>query len=335
MISPFSFDDPVFTVLDQRELPENEVSIPCTSADMVADAIRTLAVRGAPAIGIAAAFGCALAARSGRGELERASRILVESRPTAVNLAWAVKRVNDAVKDLPETELYSRALHEARMIWEEEKAANEAMANLGSGLFPEGKKHTVLTHCNAGSLATGGIGTALGVIRMLHARGKLERVYMDETRPLLQGSRITAYEMKRSGIPRTLITDNMAGWLMRLRKIDAVIVGADRIARNLDAANKIGTYSLAVLAKAHSIPFYIAAPLSTFDPDIESGEEIPIEERDACEVRSFRGKPCAPDVEVFNPAFDMTGHELITAIITERQVFYPGEASIHSGKAGL
>ncbi len=334
MISPFSFDDPVFTVLDQRELPEKEISIPCTSADMVADAIRTLAVRGAPAIGIAAAFGCALAARSGRGELQRASRILVESRPTAVNLAWAVKRVIDAVRGLPDAELYPRALREARMIWEEEKAANEAMASLGSGLFPEGKRYAVLTHCNAGSLATGGIGTALGVIRRLHAQNKLGRVYMDETRPLLQGGRITAYEMKHSGIPCTLITDNMAGWLMRLRRIDAVIVGADRIAKNLDAANKIGTYSLAVLAKAHSIPFYVAAPISTFDPDIETGEEIPIEERDASEVRSFRGKPCAPDVEVFNPAFDVTGHELITAVITERQVFYPCGASVQPLKVG-
>lgn len=334
MISPFSFDDPVFTILDQRQLPDKEISIPCTSAQDVADAIRTLAVRGAPAIGIAAAFGCALASRNGRDELAKASRILVESRPTAVNLAWAVKRVVGAVKDLPESELYPGALREATLIWEEEKAANEAIALLGSGLFPEGKKYSVLTHCNAGSLATGGIGTALGVIRGLSSQGKLERVYMDETRPLLQGARITAYEMKRSGIPCTLITDSMAGWLMKLGRIDAVIVGADRIARNFDAANKIGTYSLAVLAKAHSIPFYIAVPISTFDPDTADGEEIPIEEREASEVRFFHGRPCAPDVEVFNPAFDVTNHELITAIITERQILYPGGLSAQSSNVG-
>lgn len=323
MISPFLFDRDTLSILDQRMLPEKEIWIPCTKADEVAEAIRTLAVRGAPAIGIAAAYGCALAARSGFGELEEASHNLIEARPTAVNLAWAVRRVLEAVRGVPENGLYAVALKEAGEIWEEEKRANESMSLLGAALFPEGKAYSVLTHCNAGSLATGGIGTALGVVRMLRGQGKLSRVYMDETRPLLQGARITAYEMCRAGIPATLITDSMAGWLMKLGKIDAVIVGADRIARNFDAANKIGTYSLAVLARAHGIPFYIAAPLSTFDPHTATGAEIPIEERHATEVLSFQGRRCAPEVEVFNPAFDVTGHELITAVITEKEVFFP------------
>ena len=323
MISPFLFDHDTLSILDQRRLPGKEVWIPCKNAGEVAEAIRTLAVRGAPAIGIAAAFGCALAARSGRGELEKASRLLVRARPTAVNLAWAVGRVVESVKDVPDSTLYSRALKEAHEIWEEEKRANESMSLLGALLFPEGRTYSLLTHCNAGSLATGGIGTALGIVRKLHEQGRLSKVYMDETRPLLQGARITAYEMCRAGIPAALITDTLAGWLMKLGRIDAVIVGADRIARNFDAANKIGTYSLAVLARSHGIPFYIAAPLSTFDPGSATGADIPIEERHAVEVLSFNGCRCAPEVEVFNPAFDVTGHELITAVITEKEVFYP------------
>lgn len=323
MINPFFFENNTLSILDQRMLPEKEVWIPCRESDDVAQAIRTLAVRGAPAIGIAAAYGCALAARSGRSSLERAAQTLISARPTAVNLSWAVRRVLDALADIPENGLYGAALHEAREIWEEEKQANEAMARIGTVLFPEGKACSVLTHCNAGSLATGGIGTALGVVRKLYEQGKLLRVYMDETRPLLQGARITAYEMCRLGIPATLITDSMAGWLMKQGRIDAVIVGADRIARNLDTANKIGTYSLAVLARSHGIPFYVAAPLSTFDPHIATGAEIPIEERHKEEILSFKGCRCAPEVEVFNPAFDVTGHELITAVITEREVLYP------------
>jgi len=323
MTSPFFFENHILSILDQRMLPEREAWIHCVEAGEVAQAIRTLAVRGAPAIGIAAAYGCALAARSGRNSLEKAAQTLIEARPTAVNLSWAVRRVLDALKGVPESVLYDAALNEAREIWEEEKRANEAMARIGAALFPDGKACSVLTHCNAGSLATGGIGTALGVVRKLYEQGKLLRVYMDETRPLLQGARITAYEMHRLGIPATLITDSMAGWLMKLGRIDAVIVGADRIARNLDAANKIGTYSLAVLARSHGIPFYVAAPLSTFDPHIATGAEIPIEERHEGEVLSFQGCRCAPEVDVFNPAFDVTGHELITAVITEREALYP------------
>lgn len=331
MISPFYFQDHTFFILDQRGLPGTEEWIACTEAGEVAKAIGTLAVRGAPAIGIAAAFGCALAARSGRVELERASRVLVEARPTAVNLAWAVGRVLDSLQGVPDEGLYQASLREAQEIWDEEKRANEAMAVLGAGLFPEGRSVSVLTHCNAGSLATGGIGTALGVVKKLHEQGRLERVYMDETRPLLQGARITAYEMCREGVPSTLITDSMAGWLMKMGRIDAVIVGADRIAKNFDAANKIGTYSLAVLAKAHGIPFYIAAPVSTFDPESATGADIPIEERHPSEVLTFQGCRCAPKVDVFNPAFDVTEGGLITAVITEKRVFFPNGENTGQG----
>jgi methylthioribose-1-phosphate isomerase len=323
MIKPFYFEDNRFYILDQRQLPGDEVWMECSLADQVAEAIKTLAVRGAPAIGIAAAYGLVLAADSGRGAFEKAADILVKSRPTAVNLEWAVKRVLDAVCDNTGEDLPVLVRKEADKIWEEEIQANESMAQLGAGLFDEDARYSVLTHCNAGSLATGGIGTAVGVIRKLYEQGKLERVYMDETRPLLQGARITAYEMKADGIPATLITDNMAGWLMKLGRIDAVIVGADRIAKNLDAANKIGTYSLAVLANAHNIPFYIAAPKSTFDPNTPTGHEIVIEERDSREVLSFRDVTCAPAVSVCNPAFDVTPHNLITAIITEEKIYRP------------
>lgn len=323
MISPFSFDGHTFNILDQRALPEQSIWIPCRSAQEVAHAIQTLAVRGAPAIGIAAAFGCALAARSGREELHKASETLIQARPTAVNLAWAVRRCLDAAKDYPDAHLPEATLREAYDIWDEEKLANKSMAELGAGLFSEDRTYTVLTHCNAGSLATGGIGTALGIIKLLHDQGKIENVYMDETRPLLQGARITAFELKNSNVPSTLITDSMAGWTMKLGWIDAVIVGADRIAKNYDTANKIGTYSLAVLAKVHGIPFYVAAPTSTFDPDAETGEDISIEERQPSEVLSFHGSACAPEVDVFNPAFDVTEHHLITALITEKEVIYP------------
>lgn len=323
MIRPFYYKDRTFFILDQRRLPVEETWMECSRADQVADAIKTLAVRGAPAIGIAAAYGLALAAVSGGNALNEAADLLVRSRPTAVNLEWAVKRVLAVANDHQSKDLYTLVVAEAEAIWEEEIRANENMARLGANLFKEGRGYSVLTHCNAGSLATGGMGTAVGVIRKLHEQGKLVQVYMDETRPLLQGARITAYEMKSHGIPATLITDNMAGWLMKLGHVDAVIVGADRIARNLDAANKIGTYSLAVLADAHKIPFYIAAPKSTFDPDTSSGEDIIIEERDEKEVLFFHGVRCAPDVSVCNPAFDVTPHELITAIITEEGIYKP------------
>jgi methylthioribose-1-phosphate isomerase len=323
MIKPFYLKNNVFFVLDQRRLPLEEVWMGCETAEEVADAIRTLAVRGAPAIGIAAAYGLFLAARQGRENLERAAEILIVARPTAVNLAWAVNRVMKTVDAKQGEDLAGIVEREAGSIWQEEISANESMAKFGSGLFAKEKKFSVLTHCNAGSLATGGIGTAIGIIRALHENGNLNMVYMDETRPLLQGSRITAYEMKKDDIPCTLITDSMAGWLMKLGRVDAVIVGADRIAKNLDAANKVGSYGLSVLARAHGIPFYIAAPRSTFDENTFTGEEIPIEERSAEEILFFQGKQTAPSVNVFNPAFDVVPHENITAIITENGVIQP------------
>ncbi len=284
MIRPFYYADRTFFILDQRGLPLEEQWIPCRTAHEIAMAIKTLAVRGAPAIGIAAAYGIALAARGGRRELEAAADMLVSARPTAVNLPWAVRRCMAAGRTVDDRGLAGRMLQEAEAIWAEEIAANEAMAELGAGLFQPGRTHAILTHCNAGSLATGGMGT---------------------------------------GIPCTLVTDSMAGWLMKLGRIDAVIVGADRIALNLDVANKVGSYSLAVLARAHAIPFYVAAPRSTFDPDIHTGDEIPIEEREPEEVLAFRGIPSAPDVAVFNPAFDVVPHGLIAAVITEQGVLVP------------
>lgn len=320
MIRPFYFDGSSFFILDQRMLPGEEVWIKCARAGDVAQCIKTLAVRGAPAIGIAAAYGMALAAKSGE-DLEGAAAELVSSRPTAVNLSWAVKKVMSAIKSSHEAKAFSIAKREAEAIWVEEARANREMAKRGADLFEGGKNLSILTHCNAGSLATGGIGSALGVIRELHARGQLKMVYADETRPLLQGGRLTAYELKADGIPVTLIADNMAGWLMSRNMIDAVVTGADRIAKNLDTANKIGTYSVALLAHCHKIPFYIAAPMSTFDPDCETGENIPIEERDASEITHIGNVKVSADVPVRNPAFDVTPHRLITAVITEERVF--------------
>lgn len=324
MIRPFYFRDETLYILDQRVLPRKERWIACSTAEDVAHAIRTLAVRGAPAIGIAAAYGLVLEAAGGRSSVERASRILLASRPTAVNLPWAVKRCMETAARSGERELKERLTKEADAIWAEEIASNEAIASLGAGLFEQGRSFSVLTHCNAGSLATGGMGTALGVIRRLHEQGRLQCVYMDETRPLLQGARITAYELKADGIPCTLITDSMAGWLMRLNRVHAVIVGADRIAANHDTANKVGSYSLAVLSHAHGIPFYIAAPRSTFDAETPTGDDIPIEERDPEEVLTVQGSALAPRVNVFNPAFDVVPHGLITAFITESGIIRPG-----------
>lgn len=318
---PFFFKDGTFYILDQRKLPNDEVWLPCTRAAHVADAIENLAVRGAPAIGIAAAYALSLEANFGKGEFVCAADILKKVRPTAINLSWAIERVLNVAKASSEEDLYANIMAEADKIWHEEKNANEAIASLGATLFTEDGPYRILTHCNTGTLATGGIGTALGIIRRLHSKGKLSMVYVDETRPLLQGARLTAYELKKEGIPTTLIADNMAGWIMKQKKVDAVIVGADRIAKNLDAANKIGTYSLAVLAHSHYIPFYVAAPMSTFDADTNKGDEIPIEERNKDEVLGFDGRLWAPDIDVYNPAFDITPVRFITAIITESKIF--------------
>jgi len=289
-------------LLDQRLLPDQTVYVTCRTAAEVAAAIRDMVVRGAPAIGCAAAFGVALA----KGAPE-SYEILAKSRPTAVNLFWALDRMKKA-KDLK---------REAEAIFSEDLSANRAMGKLGAELIPN--KARVMTHCNAGALATAGYGTALGVIRS--AKNKNISVIANETRPYLQGARLTAYEMVQEGIPVTLITDSMAGHLMSKGEVDVIVVGADRIAANGDTANKIGTYQLAVMAKRHGIPFYVAAPLSTFDPTIPDGSHIEIEERPASEVTGYRGSRWAPEgVSVRNPAFDVTPADLITGIITERGV---------------
>ncbi|HKU45301.1 MAG TPA: S-methyl-5-thioribose-1-phosphate isomerase [Burkholderiales bacterium] len=289
-------------LIDQRLLPDQTVYVTCRTAAEVAQAIKDMVVRGAPAIGCAAAFGVVL-----DGGTPKSFDVLAKSRPTAVNLFWALRRMKKA-----------RNLEaEAKAIFEEDLAANRTMGKLGAELIPKGS--TVLTCCNTGALATAGHGTALGVVRS--ARKKKINVIACETRPYLQGARLTAYECMQEGIPCTLITDNMAGHLMSRGEIDVVIVGADRIAANGDTANKIGTYSLAVLARRHGIPFYVAAPISTIDVKTRDGKAIPIEERPAEEVTGYRGTRWAPQgIAVRNPAFDVTPAELITGIITERGV---------------
>jgi len=301
-VQPLRWKGDRLELLDQRLLPDQTVYVTCRTAAEVAQAIRDMVVRGAPAIGCAAAFGVVLS----KGSPE-SYEVLAKSRPTAVNLFWALDRMKKA-KDLEA---------EAIAIFEEDLAANRAMGDRGAALIPEGAR--IMTHCNAGALATAGYGTALGVIRS--AKGKNISVIANETRPYLQGARLTAYELVQEGIPCTLITDSMAGHLMSKGEVDVVVVGADRIAANGDVANKIGTYSLAVLAKRHGIPFYVAAPLSTFDPSIPDGSHIPIEERAGSEVTGYRDTRWAPQgVSVRNPAFDVTPAELITGIICEKGV---------------
>jgi methylthioribose-1-phosphate isomerase len=308
-VQPIRWRGDCLELLDQRLLPEKTEYVACRSAEEVAQAIRDMVVRGAPAIGCAAAFGIALEKKSGRS-LEAAFKALAASRPTAVNLFWALERMKQA-RDLEA---------EARAIFEEDLAANRAIGRLGAELIRE--RSRVMTHCNTGALATAGYGTALGVIRA--SKNKNISVIANETRPYLQGARLTAWELVQEGIPCTLITDSMAGHLMSRGEVDVVIVGADRIAANGDVANKIGTYPLAVLAKRHGIPFYVAAPLSTFDPKIPDGSQIPIEERPAAEVTGFRGTRWAPEgVSVRNPAFDVTPAELVTAIISEKGIASP------------
>ena len=289
-------------LLDQRALPDKTIYVTCRSAEQVAKAIRDMVVRGAPAIGCAAAFGVVL----GKGS-KAAHQVLARSRPTAVNLFWALERMGRA-KDLEA---------EAKAIYEEDIAANRALGEFGAELIPN--RARIMTHCNTGALATAGHGTALGIVRS--SKGKKVTVIACETRPYLQGARLTAWECMQEGIPCTLITDSMAGHLMSCGEVDVVVVGADRIAANGDVANKIGTYTLAVLAKRHGVPFYVAAPLSTFDPKIADGSQIPIEERPGDEVTGYRKTRWAPKgVQVRNPAFDVTPAELITGIICEKGV---------------
>ncbi len=317
-------------ILDQRRLPEEICYLKCQDGSSVAGAIRAMSLRGAPAIGIAAAMGIALEAkrlRTNRPDLfkkvlQKTCQRMRETRPTAVNLFWAVDRmmrIIDQVEVKGVKEVKNQLEEEALRIYQEDLEANRSMGENGKVLIKDGSG--VLTHCNAGGLATSGYGTALGVIRSAWSSGKRFHVYIGETRPLLQGARLTAWELVQEKIPCTLITDNMAGALMGQRKITLVLLGADRIVRNGDIANKIGTYSLAVLAKWHHIPFYVVAPTSTFDLSLSSGEEIPIEKRNEEEITHFAGKRIVPKgVRGYNPAFDITPHRLIDAIITERGI---------------
>ena len=306
-------------LLDQTKLPVTEAWISYTDYRPVADAIRTMGVRGAPAIGVTAAYAYCLAALAGE-DLGEARAVLASSRPTAVNLFWALERMANRAEDCGADPAV--LVEEVKAIHAEDVAMCKAMGSYGAAVVPEHAR--ILTHCNAGALATGGYGTALGVIRAAHELGKVEMVYADETRPLLQGARLTAYELVRDHIPATLIADNMAASLMAKGKLDMVVVGCDRMAANGDFANKIGTYSVAVNAHHHGVPFYVALPCSTIDLTLPDGSGIPIEERDKDEVRTLYGVQTAPaQVDVYNPAFDVTPHSLVTGIITEKGVIYP------------
>ncbi len=336
MVPTVEWRDGAVRLLDQSRLPGAVEFLECRDVAAVARAIKELKVRGAPAIGVTAAMGVALGAQSvtasdvgvfSKAVLEICDQ-LAATRPTAVNLFWALdrmKRVLSAMCEQPVERIKTALKAESQAILDEDIALCKTMGRHGASLIRDGQ--TVLTHCNAGALATAGYGTALGVIRAAWEQGKKIQVVADETRPVLQGARLTAWELMQDKIPVTLITDNMAGTLMRQGKIHLCIVGADRIAANGDVANKIGTYSVAVLAKAHGIPFYVAAPYSTIDLRTKSGADIPIEERNPAEVTTIHGShPVAPQgVAVYNPAFDVTPAELIAGIVTERGVFKPGE----------
>jgi methylthioribose-1-phosphate isomerase len=319
-------------LVDQTRLPHEAIMVACPDAAAVGRAIKDMVVRGAPAIGVAAAYGLALAAREARAQsrdaalaaLREAAAMLRATRPTAVNLFWAIERVLRAAEATPgDGEALDRAVaREAEAMAAEDVATNRMIGQLGAMLIPDGAN--VLTHCNAGALATVDYGTAVGVIRAAHEAGKRIHVWVDETRPYLQGARLTAWELQQANIPATLITDNMAAHFMARGRVQVVVTGADRIAANGDTANKIGTYGVAVLAAAHGIPFYIAAPLSTIDPAIPDGSHIPIEERAPEEVTHFQGRPVAPTgMAVANPSFDVTPAALIAGIITERGVLRP------------
>ena len=333
-----AWEDGAVVMIDQRKLPVEEVYFRAATWQDVTVAIRDMIIRGAPAIGIAAAMGVALAARqttahdveSLREALEPAFRGLAETRPTAVNLFWALERMravlraNDGAAGVEAVR--ARLLREAEAVKSEDLAMCRAMGDLGAALLPGRAK--VLTHCNAGGLATAGYGTALGVIRSGWREGRVELVYADETRPFLQGARLTAWELHRDGIPTRVVTDNMAGHLMQRGRIDAIVVGTDRIAANGDIANKIGTYPLAVVARAHAIPFYVAGPTSTIDMATATGRDIPIECRPTTEVTHIGGHRIVPEgVDVENPAFDVTPAEYVTAIVTERGVIQPPSKS--------
>src|ERR1039457_2201978 len=306
MIQTLEWTESGVVFIDQTKLPTEEVYVTCTTHQQVADVIRNMVVRGAPAIGVAAAMGIALGVKNS----------------TAENLFWAIRRMTEKFETLrirPITQIQQALIEEAQRMHAEDIAANQAMGRHGATLMPS--SGGVLTHCNAGALATAGYGTALGVIRAAVEQGKKIHVYADETRPFLQGSRLTAWELMKDGIPTTVISDNMAGAMMQQGKIGAIVVGADRIAANGDVANKIGTYTVAILAKEHNIPFYVAAPISTVDLACPDGSQIPIEQRNAREVTHIAGKQMVPDgVEVENPAFDVTPAKYVAAIITEKGI---------------
>lgn len=327
MIETIQWTGAGVVMIDQTKLPREEVYVTCTNYGEVAAAIRSMVIRGAPAIGVAAAMGIAIGMRDAETEqqFEQVCSVLAATRPTAVNLFWAIDRMRRKFQTLrgkPIDDVREELIAEAQRIRLEDIAINECIGKNGADLVPDGK--TVLTHCNAGALATAGYGTALGVIRAAVAAGKHIDVFADETRPFLQGARLTVWELQHDGIPTTLITDNMAGHFLQSGRIGCVVVGADRIVANGDVANKIGTYSLAVLAKENQVPFYVAAPVSTLDLKLASGREIPIEQRAAAEVTHVFGVPVAPEgTAVENPAFDVTPNRYVTAIVTERGVARP------------
>src|ERR1700685_455254 len=330
MIQTLEWTDHGVRFIDQTKLPTEETYVNCTTHEQVADVIRTMVVRGAPAIGVAAGMGIALGVKNSKAEtagdlkreFDQICAIMGKTRPTAVNLFWAIRRMTEKFESLrirPIPQIKQALIEEAQRMHAEDIAANQAMGRHGATLMPA--SGGVLTHCNAGALATAGYGTALGVIRAAVEQGKKIHVYADETRPFLQGSRLTAWELMKDGIPTTVISDNMAGAMMHQGKIGAIIVGADRVAANGDVANKIGTYTVAILAKEHGIPFYVAAPISTIDLACPDGTHIPIEQRNPKEVTHIAGKQMVPDgVSIENPAFDVTPAKYVAAIITEKGI---------------
>jgi methylthioribose-1-phosphate isomerase len=333
MIQTLEWTDDGVRFLDQTKLPTEETYVTCKTHEQVADVIRNMVVRGAPAIGVAAAMGIALGVNNSKAEsvgdlkrdFDQICDVISKTRPTAVNLFWAIRRMQEKferVRICPIGQIKQALIEEAQRMHAEDIAANQAMGRHGAALMPA--EGGVLTHCNAGALATAGYGTALGVIRAAVEQGRKIHVYADETRPFLQGARLTAWELMKDGIPTTVISDNMAGAMMKQGKIGAIVVGADRIAANGDVANKIGTYTVAVLAKEHNIPFYVAAPISTVDLACPDGSRIPIEQRNAREVTHIAGKQMVPEgVAVENPAFDVTPAKYVAAIITEKGIARP------------
>ncbi len=344
MLKTIEYVDGVVRMIDQTKLPLEKSFVDCRTIEEVGRAIKTMVIRGAPAIGVAAAMGVSLGAESIQtddfdafyAQLESQCAELGKSRPTAVNLAWAIDRMKRVARDhkgMGIAGLKDRLKREALAVCEEDIAANRAMGEYGQTLVPDGS--AALTHCNAGALATAGFGTALGVIRAAVNAGKRVRVLANETRPFLQGARLTVWELKEDGIPVKLITDSMCGHFMKKKQIDLVVVGADRIAANGDVANKIGTYMVAVMAREHGIPFYVAAPISTLDLSLPDGDEIPIEERSPDEVTFINNKRIAPEgVEAAHPAFDVTPTQFVSAIITEKGIARPPYAESLAQLAG-